>query len=288
MLPLDIRSQAVVNSLWFAISFPRAVTQVAYPMALLAQNIPNLIWGQWLLEFACSTVAQGFAQVPAWVLSSSGGGRRHNSAQLPTAGAAHSESAGGGLSESGVCSAEQLPLRSSAAEAVATPAGPAPDLASTAGRLILALSTCYMLLVVLVLPLAVTWRLERHLKSKRLAAHAAGAHGQQPAAPGQPHRLSDGAPDSHTEPAGGWSPKQHRRSGVREHRGRPCLARLPRSKFHTPPTVLPFLVRPVQLCVLLGVLCGACFILAEAFVLLCVHSRTVSGLLADQLIGVRA
>ena len=280
LLPLDIMSQVAVSTCWFCIYAPAAVGQLAYIMAMLIRAAPWLVWGQWALECACSTATRGLWLVASLVLSHSNISsttwisNRSPGPTVTAASCAHHEAEQQQCS--GEYSAGQLSLLAAAAQAVAVQPGPAPDFSSTAGRLAVALGVAYILFAVLVLPLSVFWRLERHLKSKWMAA--GHAQGRWRLVQEQQRTDSTGVTNvAATSPSTASSLHTQRDTAYTTG----CLG--DSSKFYSSSEVLPFLPKPAQFCKLLVGSCAACFVAAEAFVGLAVHCRAVASIVWPQI-----
>jgi hypothetical protein len=150
---LDIRSQIVLNVVFFFINTSSALCQMAYPMAMLVRAAPQLVWCQWVLErisgptfWPLLRMLEGLGVLPNSTRSSSGGG-----------------------SASGRGFADAAHQRFVAAELVAQPPGFAPDTETLAGRFVLAASMALLLFTVLYLPLLFAWRIELHFKARFLA-----------------------------------------------------------------------------------------------------------------------
>jgi hypothetical protein len=183
-------SQVLVNGIFFCIHFFPIAPQVATAMAMLTAQRRHLVWAQWGLEQACLSLLR-------LLLAGRGGSRWLLQATVHVAAAAEGLPVGiaarvstdaGGSSSSSTCPEQQLlssrwisnstggggsggssSIWTVGAAAVAVRPRNAPDVDSVAGRLILALSSAHMLLWVLIVPLYLAWRLERHLKGKYLA-----------------------------------------------------------------------------------------------------------------------
>lgn len=192
-------------------------------------------------------------------------------------------------------------LSTAAARAVAVPAWPAPDVSTTAGRLILCLSTAYMLFAVLFLPLLFVWRLERHLKSKFVAVCTSPAQMHSSSSPvrqqqqQQQQSLGGGAPavagaatpsridsltSSQQQAPASTTDQGHTRTALISGQGNAP------SVFHTAHVVLPLLPWPVQLLRMLGMAAVAFCIAGELLVWLCVQFPAVTGVLTVQMVGV--
>lgn len=258
-LPLDFLSQGLVNTLFMIVHLPPTLAQVAYAPAMLVSSCPELVWLQWLLEYPCSA-AGAYTQTVLQGAADSG---------CPGAcvGSSHSHS-------TQMCPSQPLPLgqptrpmtahlseRWAAATAAGTPAGPAPDLDSTAGRLILALSAFWMLFTVWYGPLFLSWCLERHLKSRFVARVLADR--QQQAQEAQAGRAGAGCGATNTVASSSHC-KQ--------------VDVLPAGL--APPAVLPLFPQPLFLHI--GSAAVACFVAAELLALLCVRVPTVAGMLWPQ------
>lgn len=298
--PLDIVSQAALNTLFLGIHLPPAVAQVAYPMALLVRRWPQLVWVQWGVESACRGLAHYCASgltTLALTVSSNSSSRASGPGSLWVAGLPAAPTALGQqsaqhrllLDEECSSSGLQSLLSTAAARAVAVPARPAPDVSTIAGRLILCLSTAYMLFAVLFLPLLCFWRLERHLKSKFVAVCASQA---QMHSSSSPHRQlqqqgpNGGAPAvagaATPTPIDSLTSSQQQPPASTTDQGH-CNAP---SVFHTAPVVLPLLPRPVQLLRMLGMAAVVCCLAGELFVWLCVQFPALTGVLTVQMVGV--
>jgi hypothetical protein len=270
-LPLDILTQGFINTLFMAVHLPPTLATVAYAPARLVSRWPQLVWLQWLLEYPCSAAVACTQTVLQWAAADTGPpgacgfeGSSYNSsthvcpAQLPL------------LEEP----THQLtaPLRqgwgaaAAAAAAVGTPARPAPDLDSTAGRFILALSAFWMLFVVWFGPLYLSWCLERRLKFRFVAGLLASRQPQvQLGSAGRAR--PDASSNGEACDIGGSSSRSKQ------------VACVPPAQV-VPPKVLPLFPRPLFLH--LGRAAAACFVAAELLVLVCVRVPAVAGLLWPQ------
>lgn len=249
--PLDIVSQVLVNTIFLLIHIPPSVCQVAVTAAMLVRGQPYLVWCQWYLELICISITTGITRTLGQTGSSIGHG-----------------AASGGQQYQGLWTA--------AVEALAVPAGPAPDLDSLAGRLVLALSMWWMLFVTWFLPLYVSWRLERHFKS----AYIIRSVRRQQSLLQEQQQL------------------QQQEEGVKATQltGVPCTctastessrqeaASRPRS-YSTPCAVLPILPQtPARLSKHVGLAAVLCMAASQLFLLLCTWSPALTGLLSKQVI----
>jgi hypothetical protein len=264
------------------------------------------------LESACRAVthflASGLATLALTVSSNSsskaGSPASFLVAGLPTAAASTvlGQQSAQQCSSSGL--QQSLLSSRAAAQAVAEPAGPAPDVSTTAGRLILYLSTTYMLFAVLFLPLLCAWRLERHLKSKYVAVWAAQTQPQQKQQQQQKLRVEAQTlteafgclPDTrhHAAPtsAGGStacpSDSSSSTSSSTPGSGVPSTAQgneRASSVVRTAPVVQPLVPPPLDLLHLLGLAAVACCLAGQLFVWVCVQFPAVPRQLKGQLLG---
>jgi cytochrome b561 len=189
-LPLDFISQVVLTSIFFSIQFQSTVAQMAYPLQLLLQRMPQLLRLQLCLERAAATAAQcvlraGLLLQRATGSSSSSSGLHGSSSAAVQDGvcvlngtaaldqAAATAGAAAGLS-SGSCSTEGFlaavlqQQQQQDLEQFSQLPGRAPDVSSLAGRFILAGCCTWMFFVVLLLPLYVAWHVQRNSKAKWL------------------------------------------------------------------------------------------------------------------------
>jgi hypothetical protein len=187
-LPLDFVSQAVVTAVFFVIHYPANCPQVAYVFQLLLQHAPPLLLLQQGVESTITAAGNLLQPFTLW------GPAAVAAASTDTAAAAAAECAAAASSIDPLIQLLQPlnvwspgPTAQSIAETctVSCPAAAAApisvgsmlfdppqaavDLHTVAGRWIFASSTAYMLFAVLLVPLYVSWRLERHLKSKWMA-----------------------------------------------------------------------------------------------------------------------
>jgi hypothetical protein len=122
-----------------------------------------------------------------------------------------------------------------------------------------------MLWLVLFLPLLVCWRLERHLKSKMMAACASVAAQQR-----QQGVSSSGDREAGSSLFNSSSTRPTRHGAIKHLEG-----------FYTAPVTLPFFPNWPQLCKVLVVSLMACFVAGELFVWLCVLWPGLAGILRE-------
>jgi hypothetical protein len=147
---LDIRSQIVLNVVFFFINTTCALCQMAYPVAMLVRTAPQLVWCQWVLECIAGTTFWPLMRL------------------LEGLGVLSNSTRSGGCSMRGSADAAQQGFLA-AAELVAQPPGLAPGMETLAGRFVLAVSMALLLFTVLYLPLLFAWRLELHFKARFVA-----------------------------------------------------------------------------------------------------------------------
>jgi hypothetical protein len=165
-LPLDFVSQAVVTAVFFSIHFPANCPQVAYVFQLLLEHAPPLLLLQQGLESSLHVMLQLLQ--PLVLIQPAAAAAIGSIALDPSDNSLTAAAAGGDCRDScpsGTASATSIAVGSMLFDAPRA----APDLHTVAGRWIFVCSTAYMLFAVLLVPLYVSWRLERHLKSKWMA-----------------------------------------------------------------------------------------------------------------------
>jgi hypothetical protein len=189
-LPLDFVSQAVITAVFFVIHYPPNCPQVAYVFQLLLQHAPPLLLLQQGLESTITAAGKLLQLFTVWGPVAVAAASTDNAAAAAAAeSCAVASSSFQWLSQlleplnvwspepttqsiAETC-AVSCPVATAAPIAVGSmlfdPPGAAVDLHTVAGRWIFASSTVYMLFAVLLVPLYVSWRLERHLKSKWMA-----------------------------------------------------------------------------------------------------------------------
>lgn len=271
-----------------------SVLQVAYPIGMLVRHKPRLVWLQWGLEKLASTAiwpVQLLLQAVAAVAATLTGGR--STCVLQQTWHAHVD----------------------AYALVAQPPGRAPDLGTPAGRLVLALAVTLMLMIVLYIPLLFAWRLERHLKARFMATvmQRAGLESSCNSPTNSPTAKASGS--SSKAGSGGCSAadapasKAFGSCGSSGSGSKAALESLAASKCGSKRqsgcaggnlawahTGLNHYISPGQSFPLfptvkgalgrhLGLAAGVCFLLSELFVLWCLVSPTVGGILWEQIAG---
>lgn len=243
-LPLDIVSQVVINVVFFFINSSSALCQMAYPMAMLVQAAPTLVWLQWGLERVAAAVLWP-AQQLAGALS-------------PSSAAGECSVMAAASSSSSTCvpgpSSWQNSL-AAASERVAVPPGLAPDVETLAGRFVLAVSAATLLLTVLYMPLLFAWQLELRFKTRFLADMARRSDSRRAGQDSVMVREVGGSSSSSLGPA------------------------KPYPTFAKPPQPMAFMGTAKHL----GLAAGVALFLGEVFVWLCRVSPLVKGLLWPQI-----
>lgn len=242
----------------------RVLLQVAYPVGMLVRHKPRLVWLQWGLEKAASTAA--------WPLQ----------LVVRSLAAAAASVLAGSRRSTHIWQQQQQACTDTFA-LVAQPPGRAPDLATPAGRLVLALSMTLMLFIVLYVPLLFAWRLERHLKARFMVTVMQSARTSSSGS-STPVASDAGGSSSSSKAAHSMGCDSKCIDGGGDGGSSDSGSSATRGKYVSPGPSFPlFPTVKGALMTHLGVAAGVCFLLAELFVWVCTVSPAVAGILWQQI-----